>query len=273
MTFQSANSSTFSSDIDTAAAAVRRQARTGALTGPTAGMAKGYVQVNLVILPARDAAGFLRFCQANPKPCPLLAVSEPGERGCALLGEDLDIATDVPEYRVYRNGALDGRRHDVSDLWQDDLVTFALGCSFSFEHALSQYGLPVRHIDQGRNVPMYRTSIPLVSAGGFDGTMVVSMRPFRAADAIRAVQITTRFPQAHGAPVHLGDPSLIGIKQLDAPEYGDAVTVADDELPVFWACGVTPQQVLLDAGVGFAITHSPGHMLVTDIPESQVALL
>ena len=253
--------------------AVRLAARDGTLVGPTAGLAKGFVQVNLVILPEAQANGFLRFCQSNPKPCPLLAVSEPGERGCAALADDLDIARDVPAYCLYRDGRLDRTVHDVSDVWRDDLVTFALGCSFTFEHALIQDGLPVRHIDEGRNVPMYRTSVPLVRAGGFGGHLVVSMRPYRASDAIRAIQITTRFPQTHGAPVHLGDPALIGITDLHSPDYGDAVSMGDDELPVFWACGVTPQQVLMDAGIEFAITHSPGHMLITDIPDSRVALL
>jgi uncharacterized protein YcsI (UPF0317 family) len=253
--------------------AVRLAARHGTLVGPTAGLAKGFVQVNLVILPEPQANGFLRFCQSNPKPCPLLAVSEPGERGCSVLGEDLDIARDVPAYCIYRDGRLDDRVHDVSGIWRDDLVTFALGCSFTFEHALALDGLPVRHIDEGRNVPMYNTSVPLTAAGGFGGRLVVSMRPYRAADAIRAIQITTRYPQTHGAPVHLGDPALIGIEDLGSPDYGDAVTVGEDEIPVFWACGVTPQQVLIEAGIAFAITHSPGHMLVTDIPDSRVALM
>ncbi|MBE0489128.1 MAG: putative hydro-lyase [Halomonas sp.] len=253
--------------------AVRLAARQGTLVGPTAGLARGYVQVNLVILPEPQANGFLRFCQSNPKPCPLLAVSEPGDRGCGILGEDLDIARDVPAYCLYRDGRLDGTVHDVSDVWRDDLVTFALGCSFTFEHALVLDGLPVRHIDEGRNVPMYNTSVPLTSAGGFGGRLVVSMRPYRAADAIRSIQITTRYPQAHGAPVHLGDPALIGIEDLRSPDYGDAVTVGEDEIPVFWACGVTPQQVLIESGIAFAITHSPGHMLITDIPDSRLALL
>lgn len=252
---------------------VRLAARHGALVGPTAGLANGHVQVNLVILPESLANGFLRFCQANPKPCPLLAVTEPGERGSRLLGEDLDIARDVPAYCIYRDGRLTETVHDVAGIWRDDLVTFALGCSFTFEHALALDGLPVRHIDEGRNVPMYRTSVPLTPAGGFSGRLVVSMRPYRAADAIRAIQVTTRYPQTHGAPVHLGDPGLIGIDDLAAPDYGEAVTVGTDELPVFWACGVTPQQVLIEAGVAFAITHSPGHMLITDIPDSRVALL
>ena len=251
---------------------VRKAAREGSLTGPTSGLSNGYVQVNLVILPASQAAGFLRFCQANPKPCPLLAVTEPGDRACTLLGQDLDIARDVPAYRIYRNGVASATVPDVAEVWRDDLVTFALGCSFTFEHALIQSGLRVRHIDEDRNVPMYNTTVPLITAGGFGRNLVVSMRPFVAADAIRAVQITTRYPQVHGSPVHLGDPSLIGISDLGTPDYGDAVAVGENEIPVFWACGVTPQQVLIDSGIGFAITHSPGHMLVTDIPDSSLAL-
>jgi uncharacterized protein YcsI (UPF0317 family) len=251
---------------------VREAARHGLLTGPTSGLASGYVQVNLVILPEGEAAGFLRFCQANPKPCPLLAISEPGDRTCAAMATDLDIARDVPAYRVYRNGVASETVADVASEWRDDLVTFALGCSFTFEHALIQAGLRIRHIDQGRNVPMYQTSVPLTPAGGFAGKLVVSMRPFLAADAIRAIQITTRYPQVHGAPVHMGTPGLIGISELHSPDYGDSVSVADDEIPVFWACGVTPQQVLIDSGVSFAITHSPGSMLVTDIPDSTLAL-
>ncbi|NWO04580.1 MAG: putative hydro-lyase [Alteromonadaceae bacterium] len=265
-------STTYSHSFETPAE-VRQAARAGLLTGATSGIANGFVQVNLVILPEEQANGFLRFCQANPKSCPVLAVSEPGERQCAMLGDDLDIARDAPSYRVYRNGKLADTLSDVAGVWRDDLVTFALGCSFSFEHALMQNGLPVRHIEEKRNVPMYKTSIPLQPAGGFSGNMVVSMRPFLAEFAIRAIQITTRFPQTHGAPVHLGDPALIGIDDLAVPDYGDAVSVGRDEIPVFWACGVTPQQVLMDSGIEFAITHTPGHMLVTDIPESQVALL
>lgn len=252
---------------------VRRAAREGDWQAPTAGLAYGFVQANLVILPEPQANGFLRFCQANPKPCPLLAVSEPGERRFAALGSDLDIPRDVPAYRIFRKGRLQDTVSDVVSVWRDDLVTFALGCSFTFEHALQQAGLPVRHIEEGRNVPMYRTSLPLVAAGGFAGNLVVSMRPMKAADAIRAIQVTTRFPQAHGAPVHLGDPSRIGIADMRSPDYGEAVSMGEGELPVFWACGVTPQQVLMDAGIEFAITHSPGHMLVTDLPDSELALL
>lgn len=252
--------------------AVRLAAREGLLTGPTSGLASGYVQVNLVILPESQASGFLRFCQANPKPCPVLAVSEPGARHCGGLASDLDIARDLPGYRIYHNGKVSETVPDVVDVWRDDLVTFAIGCSFTFEHALIQANLSVRHIDEARNAPMFRTTVPLTNAGGFGGNLVVSMRPFSAADAIRAIQITTRYPQTHGSPVHFGNPALIGISDLGSPDYGDPVSVEDNDVPVFWACGVTPQQVLIDAGVEFAITHSPGHMLVTDISGSTLAL-
>lgn len=265
-------SSAISIDANSTPLAIRHAAREGVLTVPTAGLANGFVQVNLVILPEAQASGFMRFCQANPKPCPVLAVSEPGARGCEALGRDIDIARDLPAYRVYRNGQTSGSVAEVTAEWRDDLVTFALGCSFTFEHALQHVGLGVRHIEQGRNVPMFNTTIPLTKAGGFGGNLVVSMRPYSAADAIRAIQITTRYPQAHGAPVHLGDPALIGITNIDSPDYGDSVSMSDDEIPIFWACGVTPQQVLIDAGIEFAITHSPGHMLVSDIPDSHLAL-
>lgn len=253
--------------------AVRRAARSGALTGPTAGLAQGFVQANLVLLPEADASAFLRFCQANPRPCPVLAVGEPGDRRLPALGEDVDIARDVPRYRVFREGHCTDEVTDVVDLWRDNLVAFALGCSFTFEHALMADGMRLRHVEQQRNVAMYDTTVPLVSAGPFGGAMVMSMRPLRPADAIRAVQITTRYPLAHGAPLHLGDPAAIGIDNLGAPDYGDPVAVKDDELPVFWACGVTPQRALERSGVAFAITHSPGHMLLTDWRDSQLALL
>ncbi len=252
--------------------ALREQIRSGAHQGNTSGYAPGHVQCNIVILPQAWAADFLQFCQRNPKPCPLIASSQPGDPGLPGLG-DIDIRRDVPSYRVYRDGAVVEERADISELWQDDLVTFALGCSFSFEEALMADGLEVRNITEGVNVPMYRTNIDCAAAGPFAGKMVVSMRPFLAADAIRAVQICTRFPSVHGAPVHLGDPALIGIKDLAAPDYGDAVTVRDDELPVFWACGVTPQVALEQARPPLCITHSPGCMLVTDLPNSRLAIL
>jgi uncharacterized protein YcsI (UPF0317 family) len=260
--------------MDTASPQDLRQAiRKGAFSGNTSGLAPGYVQCNIVILPAESANDFLRFCQLNPKPCPLIATSNsPGDFSLPPLG-DVDIRSDVPSYRVFRDGEFVEELADISALWRKDLVTFALGCSFSFEEALLADGLEVRNVTQRVNVPMYRTSIDCKPAGPFAGKMVVSMRPFRAADAIRAIQICTRFPAVHGAPVHLGDPGQIGIADLARPDYGDAVSVAEGELPVFWACGVTPQVALERARPTFAVTHSPGCMLVTDLRNSQLAVM
>ena len=252
---------------------LRQAIRAGSHRGNTSGLAAGFVQCNIVILPAAWANDFLRFCQLNPRPCPLIAIANsPGDFTLPPLG-DVDIRTDVPSYRVFRAGKLAQEVTDITALWQDDLVTFALGCSFSFEEALLADGLEVRNVTEGVNVPMYRTSIDCNSAGPFAGKMVVSMRPFRAADAIRAIQICTRFPAVHGAPVHLGDPGLIGIENLAHPDYGDAVSVGEHELPLFWACGVTPQVALEAARPPFAITHSPGCMLVTDLRNSQLAVM
>jgi uncharacterized protein YcsI (UPF0317 family) len=252
---------------------VRLAARSGALTGHTGGLAPGFVQGNLAILPAALAGDFLRFCQRNPKPCPVIGMSEPGDPRIPALGEDLDIRTDIPRYRVWRDGELVEEPQDIRRAWRDDLVAFILGCSFTFEHALMEDGIAIRHVEHGRNVAMFRTNIPCAPAGPFAGPMVVSMRPFRPADAIRAVQVTTRFPGVHGAPVHLGHPHLIGIEDLSRPDYGDATEVHDDEIPVFWACGVTPQAVIAAAKPAFAITHSPGCMLVTDLRNSALAVL
>jgi len=246
------------------AAQVRAAARAGAWTSHTSGLAERHVQGNVVILPRAEADDFLRYCQRNPKPCPLLAVGEPGDPALASLGADIDIRSDLPRYRVWRDGQVVDEPTDIGALWRDDFITFVLGCSFSFEQALLDEGLRLRHVDEGRNVAMYRTDIATEPAGPFGGPMVVTMRPLGAAAAIRAVQITSRFPAVHGAPVHLGDPSLIGIADLARPDYGDAVAVLDDEIPVFWACGVTPQAALENARVPLAITHAPGCMLVTD---------
>ena len=252
---------------------LRQAIRAGEHTSNTSGYCAGFVQCNIVILPAEWANDFLRFCQLNPKPCPLVAAAEaPGDPSLPPLG-DIDIRSDVPSYRLFRDGECTDEVPDIASFWRDDLVTFALGCSFSFEEALLADGLEVRNVSQGVNVPMYRTDIDCAPAGAFAGKMVVSMRPFRAADAIRAVQICTRFPSVHGAPVHLGDPGLIGVGDLALPDYGDAVSIGADELPVFWACGVTPQVALEAAKPPFAITHSPGCMLVTDLRNSQLAVL
>ena len=253
------------------ALAERLRIRTGAFTGQTSGLAPGNVQANLAILPAALAGDFLRFGHANPKPCPVLAVSEPGNPHLPFLGADLDIRTDIPRYRVWRHGELVEECTDISHLWRDDLVSFPIGCSFSFEEALIEDGIDVRHISCGSNVPMYRTSIACTPAGIFHGPMVVSMRPMTPKDAIRAVQITSRFPSVHGAPVHIGLPHLIGIKDLDKPDYGDPVPIGAGELPVFWACGVTPQAVIAETKPELCITHAPGCMLITDLRNSNLA--
>ncbi|HEX8112810.1 MAG TPA: putative hydro-lyase [Kofleriaceae bacterium] len=255
-----------------AAAQLRHRIRDGGGCGPTSGQAVGYVQANLVILPANLAGDFLQFCQRNPKPCPLLAVSEPGDPRMPALGADLDLRTDVPRYRIWRDGVLVAEPSDIVDLWRDDLVGFALGCSFSFEEALVDAGLELRHWTQNCNVPMYKTDRPTAAAGVFRGPLVVSMRPFRAIDAIKAIQVTSRYAAVHGAPVHLGDPRQIGISNLSRPDFGDPVEVHADELPVFWACGVTPQAVVMEAKPAFCITHAPGHMLVTDLRNAALSL-
>ena len=250
----------------------RLDARSGRLTGPTAILAPGHVQATLAILPRALAADFLHFCQRNPKPCPLLAMSEPGDPALPELGADIDIRTDIPRYRVWKDGELVAEPTDMRDLWRDDLVSFLIGCSFSFEEAMLDNGLPVRHIEQGSNVPMYRTNIATQPAGVFGGPLVVSMRPLKAADAIRAIQVTSRFPSVHGAPVHIGDPALIGIADIGNPDYGDPVEIRPGEMPVFWACGVTPQSVVAAVRPEFCITHAPGHMLVTDLINSRMAV-
>jgi uncharacterized protein YcsI (UPF0317 family) len=252
--------------------AVRRDCRAGELTGPTADLAPGYVQGNLVILPERLAARFESFCRLNPKPCPIVGVSRVGDPFIPELGFDLDIRTDLPRYRVWRNGELVNEPTDILDYWRNDLVTFVIGCSFSFEQALIAEGLRIRHIEQRCNVPMYRTNIDCAVSGPFGGPMVVSMRPFKPADAIRAIQITSRFPAVHGAPIHFGEPSQIGITNLDEPDFGDRVRIEDGEVPVFWACGVTPQTVILASRPELAITHAPGAMLVTDRRNTELAI-
>ncbi|HVF64639.1 MAG TPA: putative hydro-lyase [Casimicrobiaceae bacterium] len=251
--------------------AVREAARSASLTGTTAGLARGYVQGNIAILPVDLAGDFERFCERNPKPCPVIGRSNAGRTDLPALGENIDIRTDVPRYRVFRDGACVDEPTDVERYWRDDLVTFVLGCSFSFEEALIDAGIPLRHIAEGKNVGMWRTSIATVPAGPFNGPLVVSMRPMTPADAIRAIEITSRFPGVHGSPVHIGKPDMIGVDDLARPDFGDAVDVRDDELPVFWACGVTPQAVVEAMRPPFFITHYPGSMLVTDIRNDQLA--
>jgi uncharacterized protein YcsI (UPF0317 family) len=243
---------------------VRTLCRAGLFTGTTAGAAQGYVQANLMIVPREYAFDFLLFCQRNPKPCPLIEVVEAGrvEPRCA---SGADLRTDLPGYRLYENGELIDEVGDVKSSWSDDLVSFLIGCSFSFEGALIDGGIPLRHLERQRNVAMYKTTIPCTSAGRFTGNMVVSMRPVKSRNVARAVEISGRFPQVHGTPVHVGHPKSIGIADLAMPDFGDPVEIMEDELPVFWACGVTPQYIAQSSGLPFCITHSPGKMLVTDL--------
>ncbi|GBD37112.1 hypothetical protein HRbin36_02242 [bacterium HR36] len=237
-------------------------------TGPTAGLALGYIQANLVIIPREWAFDFLLFCQRNPRACPILEVTDPGCAEPRRCAPGADLRTDLPRYRVYQQGKLVAEPGEITSWWREDLVAFLLGCSFSFERALLQTGLPVRHIECGCNVPMYRTNIPCASAGRLRGPMVVSMRPMKPQQALQAAHICERFPFAHGPPVHWGDPAVIGIADLSKPDYGDPVPLYPGEVPVFWACGVTPQAVIQESGVEFVITHKPGHMFVTDWRES-----
>lgn len=253
---------------------LRESIRRNAFTAPTSGCAAGFVQCNLVVLPESAANDFLAFCQANPRPCPLLAMSPaPGDPSLPQLGDNIDVRTDIPRYRRWVDGQLDGDLLSLSDVWRDDFVAFALGCSFSFEEALIAAGIDVRNVSEGVNVPMYRTNLTCQSAGPFAGNMVVSMRPMSTSDTIRTIQVCTRFPAVHGAPIHFGDPEALGISNIAQPDFGDAVTIKPGEMPVFWACGVTPQVALEHAALPLAFTHSPGHMLVTDKRNAELAVL
>lgn len=243
----------------------REAVRKGEFAAPTSGVAPGYIQANLVILPRDWAYDFLLFSQRNPKPCPVLEVGEAGQPFTSFLARGADIRSDIPKYRIYREGELTDEIPDINHIWRDDFVFFLLGCSFTFERALIQAGLPVRHLEEGVNVPMYRTNIMCRGAGRFKPSpLVVSMRPFSAIEAIRAVEITRDYPAVHGSPVHLGDPASIGISDIGNPGWGDPVTIREGELPVFWACGITPQLAALVSRPPVMITHAPGHMFVGD---------
>lgn len=252
---------------------IRQTIRSGQWRLPTAGLAPGYTQANLAIVSRDLAYDFLLFCQRNPQPCPLLEVLDAGRFEPRELAPQADIRTDIPRYRVYRQGEWVEEVDDILSYWRDDLVGFLLGCSFTFEHPLMEAGIRIRHIDLGLNVPMFITNRPCKSAGLFQGPMVVSMRPLPQAQVIRAVQITSRFPAVHGAPVHIGDPEVLGIRDMQKPDFGDAVPIAAGEVPVFWACGVTPQAVIMQAKPEIALTHAPGHMFITDRRESDLAVL
>jgi uncharacterized protein YcsI (UPF0317 family) len=251
----------------------RRQIRQGKLVKPTCGMAPGFTQANLVILPKNYAFDFLLFCQRNPKPCPVLEVLEPGHYEPVLTAPKADIRTDIALYRVYQGGKLAAEVEDIKGCWNEDLVSFLLGCSFSFETALLRAGIGLRHIDEGKNVSMYVTSIPTTPAGIFHGPLVVSMRPIPRDKVVKAVQITSRYPGVHGAPVHIGEPERIGITDISKPDYGDPVLIKENEVPVFWACGVTPQAVALKSKPSLMLTHSPGHMFITDLRDDELAAL
>ena len=258
---------------ETAPQAVRERIRSGEWTRPTAGLAPGHVQANLVSLPREQAFDFLLFCQRNPRPCPLIEVMEPGCPEPALTAPGADIRTDLPAYNVYREGVLEATVPDVRDYWRDDLVTFLLGCSFTFETALASSGIPLHHVDGGRNVAMYKTNVATTPAGVFAGPLVVSMRPVPREQVVKAVQVTSRFPNAHGAPVHVGEPEALGIRDLASPDYGDPPIINDGETPLFWACGVTPQAVAVASKPPFMITHAPGHMFITDLRDEDIAAL
>ena len=245
-------------------AEARRIIRSGAFQAPTSGLCPGYAQANLIVLPKEQAYDFLLFAQRNPKPCPLLEVTEVGAREATICATDCDIAPDFPKYRIYRHGELVEETADVAAYWRDDFVSFVIGCSFSFESELVEAGIEMRHNTMGRNVSMYLTGIDCMPAGSMGGKMVMSMRPIPHDQVVKAVQISGAIPKVHGAPMHIGDPAAIGVRDIAHPEFGDPVDIREGEVPVFWACGVTPQSIVMNSKPEFAITHAPGCMLITD---------
>jgi len=246
---------------------VRTEIRAGRYTSHTAGLGRGCLQANLAIMPEEFAFDFMRYCQRNPKPCPMTGVSDTGNPMMFTMGADIDIRTDVPAYNIYRNGQLDHTATDITDIWRDDFVVFALGCSFTFEHALINAGIDLWHIGNDKTVPMFRSNIETIPSGPFSGKMVVSMRSVPEDRVEEVIRISRRFPLAHGAPVHVGDPKSIGIGDVSSPDWGDPAPVGAGEVPVFWACGVTPQVAIEAAKLPICITHKPGCMLITDIAE------
>lgn len=249
---------------------VRKLIRNGEITGQTSGMCNGYAQANLCILPKEQAYDFLLFCMRNPKPCPILEVGDCGSPLIKSMANGANVCTDFPKYRIWKNGVCEKEVCDISDYWQDDFVYFLIGCSFSFEAELLEAGIPVRHIEEGKNVPMFNTSIKLESAGAFSGNMVVSMRPIPNDLVVKAVNVTAAMPRVHGAPIQIGCPEQIGIKNIHLPDYGDSVTINSNEVPVFWPCGVTPQNAVMNSKPPIAITHAPGHMFITDVKNTSL---
>ena len=258
--------------IASQATAFRKKIRSGEWTGQTAGAVPGALQANLAVVPGEMADAFNRFCRSNPRPCPLLARTDAGERALPVLGHDLDVTRDAPAYRIFRHGERAERVETLADIWRDDFVAFALGCSFSFEDAMEQAGIPVRHARLGKNTAMYITSIQTVPSGPFGGPMVVSMRPTRPEMVERVRELCAAFPLAHGAPIHVGDPATIGIADVHRPDFGDTPDIYEGEVCAFWACGVTPQLALQEARLEIAAAHEPGHMLVTDLDAASPSL-
>lgn len=248
----------------------RHEIRAGRWRRPTAGLAAGYAQANLVVVPRDHAQDFQLFCHLNPKPCPLLDVTRPGDPIPRTAAPEADLRTDLPGYRVYIDGEMVAEQTNLMEVWQPDFIGFLLGCSFTFEAALLQAGIPVRHIECDRNVPMFVTTQMCQPAGVFVGPLVVSMRPIPEALVPRAAQICARYPLAHGGPVHIGDPGALGIHDLNRPDFGNAVPIEPGEVPVFWACGVTPQAVAQRARLPLVITHAPGHMFLTDLRDEDM---
>ena len=257
---------------DLTPAQLREEIRAGKWKTPTTGVAPGFVQANLVMLPQEEAFHFLLFCVRNPKPCPILDVLEPGQVE-PKIAKDADLRTDLPKYRIFEQGKLKDEVEDVRNVFHDKMVSFLLGCSFSFEAALVAAGVPVRNLEEDKNVSMYITSRDCQPAGTFFAPLVVTMRPMKPAEAVRAIQVTTRFHLTHGAPVHMGSPEEIGIKDLDRPDFGDPVTIRSGEIPVFWACGVTSQLAATSASLPLVVTHAPGHMFVSDLRDEHLTLL
>lgn len=252
---------------------VRKQIRNQVITGPTSGMAKGFTQANLVVLKKELAFEFLLFAQRNPKACPILEVTDPGSYIPQRIANDSDLRTDIPMYRIYKYGVFVDEVTDITAYWEDDMVGFLLGCSFTFESALIDNNIPIRHIEESSNVPMYKTNIPCDSTDAFSGPMVVSMRPMSSASAIRATQVTSRFPMVHGSPIQIGNPKEIGITDINQPDFGDAVTIKENEIPVFWACGVTPQAAAMESKPSLMITHAPGCMFISDAKDDQYSVI
>ncbi|WP_414578892.1 putative hydro-lyase [Anabaena sp. CCY 9402-a] len=251
---------------------IRQLCREGKLDNPTPGLALGFVQANLVVLPYSLAFEFFLFCQRNTKSCPILDVTDVGDFEPKIIAPGADIRTDLPRYKIFRHGECVEEITDIRHFWRNDLVAFLIGCSFSFENAMLNAGLPVRHVEEKKNVPMYKTNIECLPTNIFSSPLVVSMRPLPANQIVRAVEVTSRYYKAHGSPVHIGDPDAIGIKNLAQPDYGDAVTIRDGEVPVFWACGVTTQAAILQAKPELAITHAPGHMFISNLKDESLTI-